>query len=43
MKIKFRAKIREAGKTNYVVTVPKIYIDNGLLKEGEEYNFEVQQ
>lgn len=38
MKLPFKATVRDAGGY-FVVTIPKPYIDNGLLTEGKEHEF----
>jgi antitoxin component of MazEF toxin-antitoxin module len=35
---KFKGTIRKGGNA-YVVTIPKAYIDNGLLNTDTEYDF----
>ena len=40
--MQFKAQIRKTGNS-YVVTVPSQYVNNGLLKEGQEYEFDVQK
>lgn len=36
----FKAKVRNVAGTSYGPTIPKAYIDNGLYKEGVEYEWE---
>jgi len=43
MEIRFKGRIREAGPTNYVVTVPKVYLDNNLVNTDTEYDFIIEQ
>jgi hypothetical protein len=40
--VKFKAKIWKAGD-GYVITIPKLYIDNDLLKNGKKYEFHIQE
>lgn len=41
MDIKFKATVREGGNA-FVVTIPKNYVDNDLIKLGNEYEFSVK-
>ena len=36
--LKFIATIRESG-SSYVVTIPRQYVDQGLIRNGETYKF----
>lgn len=38
----FKAKIWKAGGSN-VFTVPKAFIENGLLESGKEYQIQVEE
>ena len=40
--VKFKAKIWKAGD-GYVITIPKLYIDNNLLENGETYTFDAKE
>jgi len=40
--IPFKAKIRKFGES-FVITIPKQYVENGLLNNGEEYQFNVEE
>lgn len=39
--VPFKARIWKQGNS-HVVTIPKTYIENGILKEGEEVKFTVE-
>ena len=41
MKIKFKGKVRKVGNC-FVVTVPKQYVDNGIVTEGTVEDFTVE-
>lgn len=40
--IPFKAKIRKFGES-FVITIPKQYVENGLLNNAEEYQFNVEE
>lgn len=42
MQLPFRGVIRSAGSKSFIVTIDKAYINNGLLKSGQEYQFFVE-
>lgn len=37
-KLPIRGKIWKTGKGGHVITIPKIYIDNGWVQVGESYD-----
>lgn len=40
--IKFKARVRVQGEV-FILTVPKQYVDNGLLDAGTEYWFTAEE
>ena len=38
--LKFKAKVYRIG-TSWAITVPKLYVENGLIEAGEKYVFRV--
>jgi hypothetical protein len=41
--VEFEAKIWKTGSGSYVMTLPKAFVKNRLLNEGEEYNVLVRE
>jgi len=41
--MKFEGKIRSGGGNTFIITIPKLYVRDGLLEKGKKYIFEVKE